>query len=96
MNMRTLGKLTGLMVIGAIEAMETGCGGLDGVRGTVMAIEGNHPEYLVRDARGRQWCLWTDKHTRKDPVGLGDEVRVFAAKDGYAAYVMKLNGQEGS
>ncbi|MCP9440358.1 MAG: hypothetical protein NNA20_04465 [Nitrospira sp.] len=96
MNRRILGKLAGLIVVGAIGAMEIGCWGLDGIRGTVVAIENDHQEYLVRDARGRQWRLWTDEHTRKDPVRLGDDIRVFAAKNGYAAYMMKLNGQEGS
>jgi hypothetical protein len=69
----------------------TGCGGLDGIRGTIVTIEGNHPEYVVRDVWGRERRLWTDEHTRKDLVELGDEVRVFVAKDGYAAYIMKLD-----
>ncbi|MCP9455381.1 MAG: hypothetical protein NNA18_04635 [Nitrospira sp.] len=62
-------------------------------QGPIVAIEGTHPEYVVRDAKGRERRLWTNKHTRKDPVKLGDEVRVFVAKDGYAAYIMKLDGR---
>ncbi|MCP9447594.1 MAG: hypothetical protein NNA22_08505 [Nitrospira sp.] len=65
----------------------------DGIRGTVVAIERTSPEYVVRDAKGRERRLWTNKHTRKDPVKLGDEVRVFVAKDGYAASIMKLDGR---
>lgn len=93
MNKQTLCKLAVLMVVGVIGTMGVGCGGLDGIRGTVVAIEGNHPKYLVRDVQGRERRLWTDEHTRKDLVELGDEVRVFAEKDGYAAYIMKLDGQ---
>lgn len=93
MNKWTLHKPAVLMLMGVIGAMDVGCGGLDGIRGTVVAIEGTHPEYVVRDAKGREWRLWTNEHTRKDLVDLGDEVRVFVAKDGYAVYIMKLDGQ---
>jgi hypothetical protein len=93
MNKQTLYKPAVLMVVGVIGTMSVGCGGLDGIRGTIVAIEGNHPEYVVRDAKGRERRLWTNEHTRKDLVDLGDEVRLFVAKDGYAAYIMKLDGQ---
>ncbi|MCP9453716.1 MAG: hypothetical protein NNA23_13655 [Nitrospira sp.] len=93
MSKQTLCKLAVLMVMGVIGTMGAGCGGLDGIRGTIVALEGNHPEYVVRDARGRERRLWTDEHTRKDLVDRGDEVRVFVTKDGYAAYIMKLDGQ---
>lgn len=83
----TVSRFATLMVLGAVLY---GCGGLDGIRGTVIAVEGNHPRYLVRDSQGKEHHIWADKDTRRDPVVPGDEVRVYAAKDGKAAYVQKL------
>lgn len=84
----TVFRLTEMIVVSTVLY---GCGGLDGIRGTVIAVDGNHPRYIVRDLRGQEWHIWTDGDTRRDPVVPGDEVRVYTSKDGRAAYIQKLN-----
>lgn len=78
-------KLAGIVVVSTVLL---GCGGLDGIRGTLVAIDGNH--YILRDSRGQEWRIWADESTRRDRVAPGDEVRVYAAKDGHAAYIQNL------
>jgi len=62
--------------------------GLDGVRGTVLAVGEN--QYLIRDDKGTIWKARVDDRSHRDPVQVGDEVRVYIAKDGHAAFVQKL------
>lgn len=64
-----------------------GCG-LDGMRGTVLAIEDNR--YVFRDLSGQERLMYIDTHSRRDGAIPGDEVRVFTTKDGYAAYIQKI------
>jgi hypothetical protein len=61
------------------------------MRGTVLAIEGNR--YVLRDLSGREHVLSVDEHSRRDSTVPGDEVRVFVTKDGYAAYIQKIEPQ---
>jgi hypothetical protein len=65
-----------------------GCG-LDGVRSTVLAIEDNR--YVIRDLSGQERLIYIDERSHRDDVKPGDEVRVFVNKDGYAAYIQKLD-----
>jgi hypothetical protein len=69
------------------------CGGLDGVRGILLSIEGN--EYVVQNSRGYELRFVVNELTRKDDVLPGDDVRVYTTKDGYAAYIQRLNGEQG-
>lgn len=85
---QTVFRLTQMILVSTVLY---GCGGLDGIRGTVIAVDGNHPRYIIRDSRGQEWHIWTNGDTRRDPVAPGDEVRVYASKDGRAAYIQKLN-----
>ncbi|ALA59402.1 hypothetical protein NITMOv2_2997 [Nitrospira moscoviensis] len=64
-----------------------GCG-LDGMRGTVLAIEENR--YVILDLSGQELLISVDEHSRRDGAIPGDEVRVFVTKDGYAAYIQKI------
>lgn len=64
-----------------------GCG-LDGMRGTVLAIEDNR--YVLRDLRGQERVIYFDKHSRRDGTIPGDEVRVFVTRDGYGAYIQMI------
>jgi membrane protein implicated in regulation of membrane protease activity len=64
-----------------------GCG-LSGVRGTVLSADENR--YLIRDYNGTSWTVHRDDGSHRDRVQEGDEVRVFMGKDGYAAYIQKL------
>jgi hypothetical protein len=64
-----------------------GCG-LEGVRGTVLVIEENR--YVLRDLSGRERLIYIDERSRRDGVKPGEEVRVFVTKDGYAAYIQKI------
>ena len=64
-----------------------GCG-LDGMRGTALAIEDNR--YVLRDLSGQERVMYIDTHSRRDGARPGDEVRVFTTKDGYAAYIQKI------
>jgi hypothetical protein len=69
-----------------------GCG-LDMIRGTLVAIEGDM--YIVRDADGQERRVRADDSTRKDDVEPGDQVRVYATEDGYMTNIQKLNGEQG-
>lgn len=64
-----------------------GCG-LDGVRGTVLSVDENR--YLIQDDNGRVWKAHVDEHSHRGHVQEGDDVRIYITKDGYAAYVQKL------
>ena len=64
-----------------------GCG-LDGMRGTVLTFEDHR--YVIRDLSGQERVLSIDEHSRRDGAIPGDEVRVFTTKDGYAAYIQKI------
>jgi hypothetical protein len=86
----TVSRFARLIVIGAVL---TGCGGLNGIRGTLVSIEGN--QYIIRDSRGEELRFLAVESTRKDDVLPGDEVRVYATKDGHAAYIQKLDGEQG-
>ncbi len=90
MAYKTVSRFAKLVIIGAVLS---GCGGLDGVRGTLVSIDGS--QYVIRDSRGEELRFLADESTRKDEVLPGDEVRVYATKDGYAAYIQKLDGEQG-
>ncbi|HXF92159.1 MAG TPA: hypothetical protein VNK46_05340 [Nitrospiraceae bacterium] len=64
-----------------------GCG-LDGVRGTVVSVEENR--YVIRDGRGREWHVHADERSHRDHVQAGEEVRVYVTKEGYAAFIQRL------
>ena len=64
-----------------------GCG-LDGMRGTVLAIEDHR--YVIRDLSGQERLISIDDRSHRDGAKPGDEVRVFVNKDGYAAYIQKI------
>lgn len=89
MAYETVSRFARLIVIGAVLS---GCGGLNGVRGTLVSIEGYH--YIIRDSRGEELRFLADESTRKDDVLPGDEVRVYAT-NGHAAYIQKLDGEQG-
>lgn len=91
MGCETAFRFARLILVCAVLSGCGGGGGLDGFRGTVISIDDNQTRYIVRDAKGSERHIWTDKNTRRDPVTPGDEVRVFASKDGRAAYIQKLN-----
>ncbi|MDP3091239.1 MAG: hypothetical protein Q8N04_11200 [Nitrospira sp.] len=76
--------LAGVMTVGSLLV---GCG-LDGVRGTILAVEGNR--YVIRELSGNERRSSIDEQSHRDGAKPGDEVRVFIAKDGYAAYIQKL------
>ena len=82
---RAVFRLAGIVVVSTVLV---GCGGLNGIRGTLVAVEGDH--YVLRDSRGLEWQVWADERTRRDRVTSGDEVRVYMAKDRHAAYIQKI------
>lgn len=89
--MRSVARL-GLYILVALSLTATSCG-LDGVRGTIVSIDGHH--HVVRDFSGREHRVVVDEQTHKDAVAPGDEVRVFVTQDGHADYLMKLNHKKG-
>jgi hypothetical protein len=84
MHDRLLPVTLGLMMLISLG----GCG-LDGVKGRVIRIEGQH--YVVNSSGGEEKRIRVDERTRKDPVKPGDHVQVFVSKDGHAAFVQKLD-----
>ena len=82
-----LDKVVRLTATAGLSLCLAGCG-LDGMRGTVLAIEDNR--YVIRDLSGQERLLSIDEHSRRDGVKPGDEVRVFVTEDGYAAYIQKI------
>jgi hypothetical protein len=64
-----------------------GCG-LDGVRGQLIRIEGDH--YLLREPSGHVRKLHVDGHTHKDAVQPGDDIQVYITKEGYAEFIQRL------
>lgn len=77
-------KLTGIITASVLLAA---CG-LEGVRGTIIAIEGNR--YVIRESSGTERRIYIDEHSHRDGAKPDDEVRVFITQDGYAAYIQKL------
>lgn len=67
--------------------MGAGCG-LDGVKGTLVRIEGEH--YVLREPAGNERTLHVDSHTHKDVVQPGDDVQVYITKEGYAEFIQRL------
>lgn len=86
-------EVSGLARMSMLSMVLLGCGGLDATRGTLVSVEGN--QYTVRDSYGKEARFLADKSTRIDPILPGDEVRVYATKDGQAAYIYKIEGEQG-
>lgn len=84
MAVKGMVNLARFMTVGSLLI---GCG-LDGVRGTVLAIEENR--YVIREISGKERRIYIDEHSHRDEAKPGDEVRVFLTKDGCAAYIQKL------
>lgn len=84
MAVKGMVNLARFMTVGSLLI---GCG-LDGVRGTVLAIEENR--YVIREISGKERRIYIDEHSHRDGAKPGDEVRVFLTKDGCAAYIQKL------
>ena len=82
--MKGIINLAGIMTVGSL--LIGYC--LDGVRGTVLAIEENR--YVIRERSGNERRISIDEHSHRDGAKPGDEVWVFITKDGYAAYIQKL------
>lgn len=61
---------------------------MSGVRGMVLALE--ESRYLIREISGKARRNYIDENSHRDKAKSGDEVRVFLTKDGYAAYIQKL------
>jgi hypothetical protein len=85
-TMATVERLYAYMLL-AFTPIAAACG-LDGLRGTVTAI--NSQEYVLRDSSGRDHHARFDENSHKDAVVPGDEVRIFMTKDGHAQFLMKL------
>jgi hypothetical protein len=77
------------VMIGLIALSSVGGCGLDGMKGRLIRIEGQH--YVLRVSGGEEKRILVDERTRKDPVNTGDHVQVFVSKDGHAAYVQRLD-----
>lgn len=84
MAVKSMVTLAGTMTVGSLLI---GCG-LDGVRGTTLAIEENR--YVIREISGKERRISIDEHSHRDGAKPGDEIRVFLTKDEYAAYIQKL------
>jgi len=67
--------------------MGAGCG-LDGVKGTLVQIEGEH--YVLQEPNGNERTLHVDSRTHKDVVQPGDEVQVYITKEGHAEFIQRL------
>ncbi len=81
MAVKSMFNLAGIMTVGSLLV---GCG-WDGARDTVLTIEENR--YVIREIGGNKWRTDIDEHSRLDEAKPSDEIRVFLAKDGYAAYI---------
>ncbi len=64
-----------------------GCG-LDGVKGQLIRIEGDH--YVLREPSGNERTLYVDGRTHRDTVQQGDDVQVYITKEGYAEFIQRL------
>lgn len=84
MAVKRMVTLAGIVTVGSLLV---GCG-LDGVRGTILAVEGNR--YVIREISGKERRISIDEQSHRDGAKPGDEVRVFLTNDGYAAYLQKL------
>jgi hypothetical protein len=62
--------------------------GLDGVTGKVVRIDGE--SYHIHTKEGKEVRVHVDESTRMDEVSVGDEVHLYMAKNGHAAFVQKL------
>lgn len=90
MFVRAVTRVAAIMVVSVVLYA---CGGLDGIRGTLVSIEGN--QYVPRDSWGHEVRFVANERTRKDDVLPGDDVHVYATKDWHAAYIQRLNGEQG-
>lgn len=67
--------------------MGAGCG-LDGVKGKLVRIDGEH--YVLKETNGNERTLHVDNRTHKDAVQPGDEVQVYTTKEGHAEFIQRL------
>ena len=80
------------LILGLVYAfsMLSACG-LDGIRGELVRIEGNH--YLLKAPEGHEFQLHVDSSTHKDAVQPGDDVQAYITEDGHAEFIQRLEKQ---